>query len=206
LLNAVLGGDIPDDFLASVLNALQVSLLFIALLVYHIATLRRDGGRAADSIASRYRDFPVLVFEHGESGFGGRLADSLSRQAAGLPVAIQPMEQPIPEGAEAARVVVIPADLALNPPEALRLWLNSYEGQRVVVPSVTPGWWWVGGVSARPQEQAAQIIRQLADGEIPRMSAGLSALTVVAYVFAALFALQILFVFLSIGISMIVGF
>ncbi|MCG2784940.1 MAG: DUF5671 domain-containing protein [Anaerolineae bacterium] len=206
LLNAVLGGDIPDDFLASVLNALQVSLLFIGLLIYHIATLRRDGGRAADSIASRYRDFPVLVFEHGENGFGARLVESLSRQAAGLPVAVQPMEQPIPEGAEAARVVVIPADLALNPPEALRLWLNSYEGQRVVVPSVTPGWWWVGGVSARPQEQAAQIIRQLADGEIPRMSAGLSALTVVAYVFAALFALQILFVFLSIGISMIVGF
>ena len=206
LLNAVLGGDIPDDFLASVLNALQVSLLFVGLLVYHITTLRRDGGRVADSSASRYRDFPVLVFEHGDSGFGARLADSLSRQAAGLPVAIQPMEQPIPVCAEAARVVVLPADLALNPPEALRLWLNAYDGQRVVVPSVTPGWWWVGGVSARPQEQAAQIIRQLADGELPRMSAGLSALTVVAYVFAALFALQLVFVFLSLGISLIVGF
>jgi hypothetical protein len=206
LLNAILGGEASTGFLASVLNSLQALLVFVALLVYHIATLRRDGGRAAASIAERYREFPVLVFEHAESGFGQRLTEVISRQSADLPVAIQEVEQPIPEGAEAARVVVLPADLALNPPEALRLWLSGYQGQRVIVPVPAQGWWWVGGMASRPQAQAAQIIRQLADGETPAQGNVTPAWTVVAYVFAALFALQFLFVLLMLGISLIFGF
>ncbi|PKN90632.1 MAG: hypothetical protein CVU44_23050 [Chloroflexi bacterium HGW-Chloroflexi-6] len=206
LLNAVLSGDVPDDFLASTLNALQVLLLFAGLLIYHIATLRKDGSRATDSLSARYRDFAVLVFEHEESGFGRRLTEALSRQASALPVAVQAVEQPIPDGAESARVVALPADLALNPPEALRLWLNAYQGQRVVAPSASSGWWWAGSVSAHPEIQAAQIIRQLADGETPRQSAGLPAWTVVAYVFAILFALQVVFILLSLGISLVAGF
>lgn len=206
LLSAVLGGSLPSDFLASVLNSLQVLLVFVALLVYHIATLRRDGGRAADLIVERYREFPVLVFEHAESGFGQRVAEAITRQSADLPVAVQEVEQPIPEGAEEARVVVLPADLALNPPEALRLWLNGYQGQRVVVPVPAQGWWWVGGVASKPQAQAAQIIRQLADGQTPAQGHVTPALTVVAYVFAALFALQFLFGLLMVGVSLIFGF
>lgn len=88
----------------------------------------------------------------------------------------------------------------------MRLWLNAYPGQRVVVPSPVAGWWWVGAATGRAVDQAAQVIRQLADGETPRMSAGLPAWTVVAYVFAALFALQILLVLLSVGISLVAGF
>ena len=206
LLNALLSGDVPKDFLSSTLNALQILLLFVGLLAYHIVTLRRDSGRAADSLSARYMDFPVLVFERSESGFGQRLMGALSRQAAALPVAVQAVEQPIPDGAESARVVVVPADLALNPPEALRLWLNAYEGQRVVVPSALAGWWWVGGVVSHPEIPAAQLIRQLADGETPRLTVGLPAWTVVAYVFGALFAIQVLFVLLSIGVSLVAGF
>lgn len=206
LLDALLGSAVANDFVESVLKSLLLLLVFSGLLVYHIVTLRRDGRSTADSLSSRYRDFAVLVFERAESGFGARLADLLTRQAADLPVAVQAVEQPIPEGAESARVVALPADLALNPPEALRLWLNAYQGQRVVVPSPASGWWWAGGVSPRPEIQAAQIIRQLADGETPRQSAGLPAWTVVAYVFATIFALQILFVLLSIGISLVTGF
>jgi hypothetical protein len=205
LLDAALGGG-SGNFLVSVLNALQLLLIFSGLLVYHIVVMRRDGRSAADSLSTRYRDFAVLAFEHAESGFGKRLSDALARQAADLPVAVQAVEQPIAEGAEAAQVVALPADLALNPPEALRLWLNAYQGQRVVVPSPAPGWWWAGGASNRPENQAAQIIRQLADGETPRQSAGLSAWVIVAYVFAGLFALQLLFVLLGIGISLVAGF
>lgn len=206
LLNALLGGDVPDDFLVSSLDSLKFLLIFAGLLVYHILTLRKDGTRASDSLSARYRDFAVLVFEHEGSGFGQRLLDLLARQAAGLPVAVQAVEQPIPDGAEAARVVVLPADLALNPPEALRLWLNAYEGQRVVAPSAFPGWWWAGGIPTHPEVQAAQIVRQLADGETPRQSAGLPAWTVVAYIFAALFAFQLLFMLATLGISLVTAF
>lgn len=206
LLDAVLGGGSGGNFLVSVLNSLQLLLIFSGLLVYHIVVMRRDGRSAADSLPARYRDFAVLAFEHAESGFGKRLSEAVSRQAADLPVAVQAVEQPIAEGAEAAQVVALPADLALNPPEALRLWLNAYQGQRVVVPSPAPGWWWAGGASNRPENQAAQIIRQLADGETPRQGAGLSAWVIVAYVFAGLFAIQLLFILLSIGIALVAGF
>lgn len=205
LLDAALGGG-SGNFLVSVLNALQLLLIFSGLLVYHIVTMRRDGRSAADSLSTRYRDFAVLAFEHAESGFGKRLSEAVARQAADLPVAIQAVEQPIAEGAEAAHVVALPADLALNPPEALRLWLNAYQGQRVVVPSPAPGWWWAGGASNRPENQAAQIIRQLADGETPRQGAGQPAWVIVAYVFAGLFAVQLLFILLSIGIALVAGF
>jgi hypothetical protein len=206
LLDAVLGGGSGGNFLVSVLNSLQLLLIFSGLLVYHIVVMRQDGRSAADSLPARYRDFAVLAFEHAESGFGKRLSEAVARQAADLPVAVQAVEQPIAEGAEAAQVVALPADLALNPPEALRLWLNAYQGQRVVVPSPAPGWWWAGGASNRPENQAAQIIRQLADGETPRQGAGLSAWVIVAYVFAGLFAIQLLFILLSIGIALVAGF
>ncbi len=206
LLNALLGGEIDTDFVASALNSLQVLLVFAGLLWYHIVTLRRDGGRAARQIVERYREFAVLVFERAESGFGQRLTEAIARQSTDLPVAVQAVEQPIPEGADAARVVILPADLALNPPEALRLWLNGYQGQRVVVPVTAQGWWWVGGAASNPQKQAAHIIRQLADGQVPAQGSSTPAWTVVAYVFAALFALQFLFILLSLGISLIFGF
>jgi hypothetical protein len=206
LLNAALSGTVPDGFLSSVLNAFQLLLIFVALLVYHIVTMRRDGSRATDSLSARYRDFAVMVFERAESGFGPRLTDALSRQSAALPVAVQAVEQTIPDGALSAQVVVLPADLALNPPEALRLWLNAYEGQRVVVPGAISGWWWAASASAHPEIQAAQIIRQLADGETPRQSGGLSAWTIVAYVFAVLFGLQLMFMLLMLGISLVAGF
>jgi hypothetical protein len=206
LLNALLGGQVEAGFLASVLNALQALLLFVVVLTYHLFSLRRDGFRAVNALVSRYRDFPVLVIERDGSGFGQRLTGLLARQSAALPVAVQAVEQPFPEGAESARAVVLPADLALNPPEALRLWLNAYEGQRVVVPLAVPGWWWAGGVAARPDEQVAQVIRQLADGEQPRLTAGLPAWTLVAYIFAALFAIQVLFLLLGLGLSLVAGF
>jgi len=76
----------------------------------------------------------------------------------------------------------------------------------VVAPSAFPGWWWAGGIPAHPEVQAAQIVRQLADGETPRQSAGLPAWTVVAYIFAALFVLQLLFVLATLGISLVTGF
>jgi hypothetical protein len=206
LLNALLGGELDSDFVASALNSLQVLLVFAGLLWYHIVTLRRDGGRSARLVTERYREFAVLVFERAESGFGQRLTEAIARQSADLPVAIQAVDQPIPEGAEAARVVVLPADLALNPSEALRLWLNGYQGQRVVVPVTSEGWWWVGGAVSNPQKQAAHIIRQLADGQVPAQGYVTPAWTVVAYVFAALFAFQFLFILLSVGISLIFGF
>jgi hypothetical protein len=206
LLNALLGGRVPAQFLVDVLELLKLVLIFVGLLAYHISVLRRDGQGAADALAARYREFPVLVFEREGSGFGAAAVEALRKQSGELAAVIQQVEQPIPEEAAAARVVLLPGGLALDPPEALRLWLKAYDGQRVVVPEVVPGWNWAASVTDKPLQQAAQLVRKLADGEEIRLASGASAWTVVLYLFAGLFILQWLFGLLMFGISLFTGF
>jgi len=53
--------------------------------------------------------------------------------------------------------------------------------------------------------QAAQVVQSLAEGQAvrPQSGKGNSAWTYVVYVFAALFALQLLFMVLALGISLV---
>jgi hypothetical protein len=51
----------------------------------------------------------------------------------------------------------------------------------------------------------AQIIRQLAEGQEVRSTIGTPAWQVAAFVFAALFGLQILFLLFGLGLSLISG-
>jgi hypothetical protein len=98
------------------------------------------------------------------------------------------------EALSAARAVILPAELVARPSEAWRLWLQAYPGERVVIPTPTPGWQWVAGGRRSLHvlaSQAADTIRRLAEGEEaapPRESSlGMG----VVYVFAALFALEL---------------
>jgi len=195
-----------ESFTSDVLNGLQLLGLFAAFLIYHWTTLRQDGSHAADALAARQAGFAVLVFESVGTGFASQVADAVKRASSSIPVAVQAVEQGIPEGANLAQAVVLPSTLALNPPEALRLWLNDYTGHKVIVPLELKGWYWPGGTLKNGSGMAAQIVRQLAEGQEVRSSTGNSAWQLVAYVFAILFGLQILFLLLSFGISMVVGF
>jgi hypothetical protein len=192
-------------FSTDVLNALQLLVLFVAFLVYHWTALRRDGGHKAESLDALQEQFPVLVFEQAGSGFAPLMQEAIKQVAAAVPAAAQPVEQAIPEGAEAARAVILPSTLAFNPPESLRLWLKEYEGHKIIVPVETPNWYWPGGFPRNGVSAAAQMVRQLSEGQEVRTSAGISTLQVVAYVFAILFGIQLLFMLFAFGISMVVG-
>jgi hypothetical protein len=194
-----------ENFLVDVFNALQLLILFIAFLAYHWAALRRDGSRAAVALTARQAQFAVLVFERQESGFAAQMAAAIQRISPSTPVITHPVEQTIPETAEAARAVVLPFDLALNPPEALRLWLIEYSGHKVIVPETVNDWYWPGGVPHNRINAAAHILQQLAEGQEVRMVAGNSAWQTVAYVFAVLFGLQLLFVLFTLGLSIVFG-
>lgn len=197
-----------ESFLTDVLNGLQLLSLFAAFMVYHWTTLRQDGGRAADALASRQAHFAVLIFETQGSGFAAPLMDAIKRASASIPVAVQAVEQGIPDGAGAVQAVVLPSSLALDPPEALRLWLKDYSGPKLVVPvkdlpSKLQSWYWPGGALKNNQGVAAQIIRQLAEGQEVRSTSGTPAWQMTAYVFAALFGLQFLLLLVGLGISLI---
>ncbi len=194
-----------ESFTLDVSNGLQLLILFAAFLIYHWSALRQDGSHAADALAARQERFAVLVVESEGTGFATPLANAIKRTSPSIPVAIQTIEQGLPEEAGVIQAIVLPAKLALNPPEALRLWLQRYEGHKVIVPGEVTGWYWPGVAQKNGAGAAAQIVRQLAEGQEVRMAGGNSTWQLVAYVFAVLFGIQLLFLLLSLGISLIVN-
>lgn len=200
LLTALLGEsrlDVTGDFL----DALQWFILFMGLLAYHLYVLRRDGSQSAKSLAARHGQFPVLVFDEDEGRFGAAMQAALAKQSARLPVQVQLLSQGVPQE-PVFKAVVLPAGLALNPPEALRLWLREFNGSRLVVPFEAPGWVWIcaPGKSRNVIEQAAATVRQLAEGSEAR-SEGASGWMILVYVLAALAAFPLVMFLVSLFFS-----
>ncbi len=191
------------SFVSDVLNGVQMLGLFAAFLLYHWSALRNDGGHAADALSARQARFAVLIFEPQGSGFAAPVVNAIKRSSPAIPVAVQTVEGGIPEGANAAQAVIISSALALDPPEAIRLWLKDFGGARLIVPVEAKGWFWPGGALKNGAGVTAQIVRQLAEGQEVRTSIGTPAWQVAAYVFVALFGAQILFALIMLGVTFI---
>ena len=203
LLQAALGSD-PLD-VVGLFDALQVLVVFVIMLAYHFSCLRSDGSETARALLERHEKFGALVFERSGSGFGEAIRSSLGTQAQGLPVTVLSAEAQMPKEAESARALILPSDVALNPPAALRAFLETFEGQRVIVDVESEKTFWVGA-EHKPAEAAAVLLRQLSEGQEVKPNRGATgAWLIVVYVFAALFALELLFILLSIGIQVIVN-
>ncbi len=203
LINALLTQDLAGDFILTILNFLQYLLLFGVVLLYHLLALRRDGASAADALAEKQAGFAVLVFDTGDGKFGQAMKTALTKQSPRLPVTVLNASQKVPADVKSG-AVVLPGSLAVDPPESLAGWLRGFNGSRLIVPDEADGVVWT-----QDSEQAAQAVRALAEGQDlrrPQSTKRSSALTVVAYIFAALFALQLLFGLLLLGISAVSGF
>jgi len=88
--------------------------------------------------------------------------------------------------------------LAVDSPE----WIRSFNGSRIVVQNEAKDLVW-----AEDAAQAGQFVQQLAEGEeIHNQKQARSAWIYVVYVFAALFALQLLLFLFVIGISLVTRF
>jgi hypothetical protein len=208
LISALLGGA-PSDFVTQLLTALQLLLLFMAVLAYHLVVLRSDGARTADTLTERHAAFPVLVFAPDET-FSAAVSEAILKQTPDMPIIVHPLDQPISaEHTDGARAAVLPAALALQPPEALRLWLNSFEGEKVIIPQEVSGWVWSGQFSrplASHADQAALALRQLAEGESLQPSVPASPWMIVLYVLAAYVGLQVLLLLFALIGAVVGGF
>ncbi len=200
LIRAALGTQ-DVNFVRTLLDALQLLVLFAALLAYHLACLRTDGRRSAGMIEAQQSGFRVVAFSTDDAAFGESIRVAFQKHAARLPLDIHAMQEGVPAESE-AQAVILPAALALTPPEALRIWLKDFAGTKMVVGEPGAGWL-AGGLTA---DQAARAARALSEGQPVRFRPSTnSAWTVVAYVFAALFAAQILFVGLALVLSLLVS-
>ncbi len=195
LIRVLLTGQTENTFLSTVLNDFQLLVLFVILLVYHLMVLRRDGLSTADALSAKQGAFKVLVVDSGE-GFGESVQAALKKFAPSVPVTMTTAAEK-PSGKFDA--MVLSGSLAVSAPE----WLGSFDGSRVIVPNEAKGLIWAGGVSRQAVQQAAQAIRQLAEGREVRQQSGNSAWTIAVYIAAALFGLQFLFMLLALGISLV---
>ena len=103
-----------------------------------------------------------------------------------------------------ADAVILPGSLAVNTPNNVAAWVNSFNGNRFIVPDEAAGVYWLNDFG-----QAAESVRALAEGQKLRPQSAsrmTSVWTYVAYVFAALFACQVLFMLIAFGVSMVTGY
>ncbi|MBV6397628.1 MAG: hypothetical protein HFACDABA_03242 [Anaerolineales bacterium] len=200
LLQVLLGVDTFD--VSGLLDRLQWLIMFVVVLAYHFTSLRRDGAEAARALAEEREGFKTLVFEEAGSGFGEQVRSAMAKQAEGLSASVIATGENVPAEATSAKAVILPSSVMSHLPDALRNFLNTFGGQVIVVPVAQEKWLWLNN-DRKSVEQAAHAVRQLSDGQEVKFG-GTSAFMVMVYVFAALFGLELLFILLSIGISLIV--
>lgn len=200
LFQAALGTQSLD--VTGLLNSLQLLILFGLVLGYHLKCLRADGTDAARVLIERHEKFHTLVFERAGSGFGTSIQLAAKKQTPGLNLSILSSEAEIPTEARAAQAIILPSDLAVHTPETLQKFLTAFEGHIIVCPVEHPRLIWTGG-ARKPGEAAGLMLRHLSEGQEVHQASGTSAWTIVAYVFAVLFGLQLLLGLFSLGISLI---
>ena len=168
VLQAILG-DPDDNLLQIALELISLLILFSLVIWYHALVLRSDGHLSAQTQAKQQAEFPILVLVSEFGAFSEMLVAALSKEAPTMPVAVHVVEQGVPDEALSdARAVILPANIAANPGEAIRLWLQNFSGVRFVIPTPVQGWVWVTGNGNTLQSlvrQTAEMVRKLAEGE-----------------------------------------
>ena len=191
LIRVVLAGDIGSDFANTVLNLAQMLFLFSIVLIYHLNVLRMDGASTADSLAEKQSGYSVLIVDSG-NGFVDSVKAALMKLGSKVQVTVTNQDAK-PDGNFNA--ILLNGSLAVDPPE----WIRSFNGSRVVVQNEAKDIVW-----ADDETHAAQSVQQLAEGEeIREQKTKRSPWIIVVYVFAALSFLELLFLLLALGISLV---
>jgi hypothetical protein len=202
IINSVLGGE-AGNIANTILNTLQTLLLFVLLLLYHLFVLRKDGLTYANVLESKQSEFGVLVLDSGDGKFAESIKAVFTKNASKIPVTVLNVNEPIPADAQ-ANAVILPGSLATGAQENVSAWIKSFNGNRLIVTDEAAGTHWVDDA-----EGAVESARALAEGQELRPLSSkrtTSVWTYVAYVFAVLFACQLLFGLLMFGVSMVTSF
>jgi hypothetical protein len=200
LINSLLGIIVPN-ILQTSLKDLETLALFVLMGVYHGLTMGKDGKTAGLALAEKHAAFPTLIFDVEDGSFGPDMLRAIQKQTPRLPAALQLVSQPVAEE-KPPLAVLLPVDLALNPPDPFRKWLKTFNGSRLVVPRPAAGWVWVGGAQA-DLNQAALALRQLAEGQEVRQKIPVTGWMVFLYVIAGLFGLEALGLLVSLAASLL---
>jgi hypothetical protein len=194
LIVAALQGVTASDFGSTVLNLTLSLFLFSVVLVYHLSVLRRDGESMAEKLEEKQGAYRVVIVDSG-GGFAESVKAALMKLGSKVQITVaSPAEKPDGE----FNGLVMSGSAAVDAPA----WIRSFGGVRLIVQNEAQNLAWADDAA-----QAGQFVQQLAEGEeIRKQKQTRSAWMYVVYVFAALFALQVLFILLVFGISLVTGF
>lgn len=201
IINAALGGD-SSDLLKTILNSFMSLIVFVVLLLYHLSALRKDTEAKSDVLEEKQSNYQVLVFDNNGS-FGEAVKAMFAKRAPKVPVTIVNANEKISAEIK-ADAIVLPASLAVNTPENVEAWIRLFSGNKLIVSDEAAGVFWMNDF-----EQTADVVKSMAEGQEVRPQSSkrnTSVWTYVAYVFAALFACQVLLFLLLFGVSMVTGF
>lgn len=201
IINSALGGD-SNDLLKTILVSSMSLILFVVLLLYHLSALRKDTESKTDVLEEKQSNYQVLVFDHNGS-FGESVKAMFAKRAPKVPVTIVNANEKISAEIK-ADAIVLPASLAVNTPENVEAWIRSFNGNKLIVSDEAAGVFWMNDF-----EQAVDSAKAMAEGQEVRPQSAkrtTSIWTYVAYVFAGLFACQLVMMLLLFGVSMVTGF
>jgi hypothetical protein len=150
--------------------------------------------------------------------FGEAMLAAIRKQTPRLPAALQMTSRTVSKEADVPpflfvdrdttetgttpKAVILPAGLALDPPDTLRGWLAQFKGSRLVVPGPAQGWIWVGSAQSE-LNQAALALRQLAEGQEVRPRVAATGWMIFLYVIAGLFGLEAVGLLVSFAASLL---
>jgi hypothetical protein len=207
LLTALLGADLPEDFITLVLNALVIALLAIGVWLYHGWAIRRDGQLEQAGQARQLADIAVVVIDGEEGQLGQAIIRWLQHDLPGIQL------KPIgltPQAAETMATASFSAALAEAVHQAQYIigsWQSLSSGEvaaavtaspalKLVVPLATPKWIWAGVKRQSPDHYARQAVRgikQAVEGDEITPARDLDMSTIVAII-VGIFVLLFIFV------------
>jgi hypothetical protein len=194
LIRVALTGDAGSDFVNTLLNLIQLLFLFVVVLIYHLNVLRADGASMADTLAEKQSAFSVLIVDSND-GIVDAVKAALMKSEAKVQVTVTTPDKK-PEGDFGA--VIVSGSVVVDAPA----WIKSFGENRIIVQNEASDIVW-----AEDEVQAALSVQRMAEGqEVQKKKQTRSAWTYVVYVFAALFAFELLFFLLTLGISMVTSF
>jgi hypothetical protein len=189
LFEALLGAT-PSGFTNDLLNAFQMLFLFGGLLAYHWKSLQRDGERRSEILDDKRTQFNALFITKGTGTLPPQFASAMEKESQGINLILHPLDEELSaETKEKIHAVILPEDVAFNPPETLGIWLRQFHGSKLILTSESSEWLWMRDLS-----DIARALRQLAEGEAVSISGKAPGWMIVVYIMAGLMGAQILLI------------
>ncbi|MFC1975871.1 DUF5671 domain-containing protein [Chloroflexota bacterium] len=176
ILTALLGADLPEDFITLVLNALVISLLAVGVWVYHWQAIRRDGQLEQADEANRLADVSVVVIDGDEGKLGQTIIAHLQNELPGIqlkPVALTPQAVEAMAGQPFSTDIMNTANYVVGSWQALTATevapaIEASPALKLAIPKPEQNWVWAGVKQRLPgyyAEQAVRGIKQSLEGE-----------------------------------------